>query len=937
MDNLGPNPKTKYLLFAIVVIGVIFSAFVLTSLMPKISVAETSLGNGSGNRGGKGTDTSNVTPNTSLPEISAEGANSSSSFEIFGVTQTPYIRTSVGEIYQSGEWSIASDTNSSIYNGDYLSQTPAVYTNATDGSVLIEGDWSGFIPALYYSNELDLLNATAYYYPQLYIFSVVDEFDQPYIDEYTHYSFSDSLLNSESVNTQASATYLEVPTSLNSTLQAIIDKIDLSQASSDYQKILLIQDYLKTNYVYDLNYTRAPAGQDPVIWFLQYEKRGVCTNFNSALVLLLRYIGIPSRLVVGYNINSTAEYQQVTSGQAHAWAEVDFSNLGWVEFDATTASNGSTSESNSTSTPTPTPTPSPTSTPSPTPTPTPTPTLIPTNTTITSVSSWALRGGYFSAQGVVTDYKGNPVSGLSVSITLKIDKNDSVGFVCGLNTTDAEGKFNILCQIPQNVSLGSYQVIASTLGNTVYAGSNSDPTLQVNSATKISATSSGPPLVGQPFSIYAQLVDDSQTPIANQTLTLSYMNGTQKEQAVATTNETGYATLSFGSLPQTADNTLNYTVYFNQTGNYVSSEFDGQLNMLNSILEINLTQSGNATIGQSYNVTAQLTNSTTENPVPDTQLTLNYSLGDQVVQMLATTNQTGFATFSFSSFPQTNESKLDYTVYLSQANSSWPTEANGQININSISNINSVAQSSFWNSPLFYAIVIAAIASAAAICFIFYKKRKSKLTNPSFATPVIAPLIVEAKNSDNVVLKIVFPLIKSPFPDIWGVGDLFQAEIHLKKNDLPVNGTIEVQFGDEPFKKLSTENEGIAKIDFQTKTKGAYLLTAKYSQPNSKEIVVQRSIKIVDYTEEIVSIYKETFDFEKNNGVPLGVETSPREFQAAILQNSHFEDKSSLNSFVQIFEIANYSLYNLGRTDYEKMFLSALSIKQASQAKGGQN
>lgn len=76
-------------------------------------------------------------------------------------------------------------------------------------------------------------------------------------------------------------------------------------------------------------------------------KAGYCTHYASALAVLGRAMGVPTRMVLGYNrgvggTNASGEYE-VASKQLHAWTEAYIDGVGWVPFDVTpaTADNGS--------------------------------------------------------------------------------------------------------------------------------------------------------------------------------------------------------------------------------------------------------------------------------------------------------------------------------------------------------------------------------------------------------------------------------------------------------------------------------------------------------------------------------------------------------------------------------------------------------------------
>ena len=76
---------------------------------------------------------------------------------------------------------------------------------------------------------------------------------------------------------------------------------------------------------------------DYVDQFLFDTKTGYCDNFSSAMVVLLRSIGIPARWVKGYNSgtvigkseNDTLIYE-IRNNNAHSWVEVYFPGFGWV-------------------------------------------------------------------------------------------------------------------------------------------------------------------------------------------------------------------------------------------------------------------------------------------------------------------------------------------------------------------------------------------------------------------------------------------------------------------------------------------------------------------------------------------------------------------------------------------------------------------------------
>lgn len=103
-----------------------------------------------------------------------------------------------------------------------------------------------------------------------------------------------------------------------------------------YEKIAAVERYLKVNYTYTLDVP--PSRRPPLEEFLFYQKKGYCEYYASAMVVLLRSVGIASRLVTGFlpgEWNAVGKYYLVRQSDAHAWVEVYFPGGRWLPFDPT--------------------------------------------------------------------------------------------------------------------------------------------------------------------------------------------------------------------------------------------------------------------------------------------------------------------------------------------------------------------------------------------------------------------------------------------------------------------------------------------------------------------------------------------------------------------------------------------------------------------------
>jgi transglutaminase-like putative cysteine protease len=109
-----------------------------------------------------------------------------------------------------------------------------------------------------------------------------------------------------------------------------------------YDKALALQSFFQSNaFVYDttVNYSSSP---DALAAFVLQERRGFCEQFAAAFAEMARYVGLPTRIAVGYQTGTpqgTGSWV-VHGADAHAWPEVWLgSKIGWYAFEPTKGKN----------------------------------------------------------------------------------------------------------------------------------------------------------------------------------------------------------------------------------------------------------------------------------------------------------------------------------------------------------------------------------------------------------------------------------------------------------------------------------------------------------------------------------------------------------------------------------------------------------------------
>ncbi len=104
-----------------------------------------------------------------------------------------------------------------------------------------------------------------------------------------------------------------------------------------WQRAQNIENQLRTKFSYTLDLPAQPPA-DPLANFLFERKRGHCEYFASAMTVMLRTIGIPARLVNGFQSgtwNSLSNLYVIRASDAHSWVEAFLPNVGWTTFDPT--------------------------------------------------------------------------------------------------------------------------------------------------------------------------------------------------------------------------------------------------------------------------------------------------------------------------------------------------------------------------------------------------------------------------------------------------------------------------------------------------------------------------------------------------------------------------------------------------------------------------
>ena len=111
----------------------------------------------------------------------------------------------------------------------------------------------------------------------------------------------------------------------------------VGDAQTPYAAVVALESWLRRGggFRYAERPPQAP-GVPPLVGFVTRTHAGYCQHFAGAMALMLRTLGVPARVAVGFTSGSYRDGAwRVTDHDAHAWVEVWFPRFGWVPFDPT--------------------------------------------------------------------------------------------------------------------------------------------------------------------------------------------------------------------------------------------------------------------------------------------------------------------------------------------------------------------------------------------------------------------------------------------------------------------------------------------------------------------------------------------------------------------------------------------------------------------------
>ncbi len=834
------------------------------------------------------------------PSISPQGglAPQIPLFKVNGAKSSSLLRSAVTSSYDGTAWHLDPEVQSLAYKGETL-KPPVILSSGyslNDISVTTLEDFptSGMVlPTSLYPVSVDSDRPLTYFPAEQQFFSP-QGLPESYSFKSVTYKYSESQLAGAKIDPDRK--YQQLPSSTSERIKDLADDITAGY-SSPYQRAVAIEKYLKNNYQYDLDYRPAPAGREANDWFLFDEKKGVCTNFNSAFVVLARCAGIPSRLVDGYKIDPGVDEQTVYASQAHAWSEIKLQDLGWLAIDATGESPGA----------------------------------LVTLTDITMVDSPILKGRAFVVQGTVTGPDEKPVDGIPVELFINTRKETTGGIPVGSGMA-AGGVFSISALVPVETVAGRYQLMAHCLGGIRYQDSWSDPEVIVMAGTAMELYAPSSIKTSEQLMVKGELIEEPSIPVSGQTVDILLGNTLL---ATLTTDESGQFQM-WQSFSVPGEYTLK--AVFRRSEYHLASESEINFQVLEPT-RLRLTSPLRANLKQMFTVEGFLSEEKSGTALPDQKVFITVDgtlLKDQPV-----TSSEGVFTLRYSF---SEEGYHQFEAVYPGAPFYFESQAETIVEIIPAP-VQAESNSNVW---LFPVIVLAAVLLVLGLGFFLMRRRRkhSPAAEPLTAEdvpdaadepevePVEEPVAEDKSEIDRLTLSIEFPDIEPPLPDVWGEGEELRVFCYLLKEDgSPLaSRQLDLLIG-KNANRIATDAGGKAAVQCTFQKKGQYQLAVRYSGENPAEpLVTRRIIRVVDYREEIVELFKSMLEWLRSKGLELPSKATPREIKQIISDAGWVISPEALANLIVCFEEADYSLHTIERKNYKTMYLAQKEIRDNEPA-----
>jgi transglutaminase-like putative cysteine protease len=320
---------------------IVVGSFLVSAAFPPVDQAPQQLGSGGVSTG--------INPLINLGDDLRRGAPVTAVTYTTSDNQAVYLRLATLDTFDGRSWSPTlvgpGNKNSIAAFPAAAGLTTAVKQTKAKAAVTVGGIQGNWLPVPYPTTKVTGASGTWFWEADGLSVRSTDATigGQTYTASYLEVQPDLAQLRSSSTNQTVSKSYLGLPSELPPIISETAQSV-AGAASTEYDKALALQSYFRSNaFTYS---TTAPvaqgydgSGADVIAEFLQ-KKSGYCVHFASAMAVMARVLGIPSRVAVGFQPGQAGVKEgktvfTVSTHDLHAWPELYFQGIGWLRFEPT--------------------------------------------------------------------------------------------------------------------------------------------------------------------------------------------------------------------------------------------------------------------------------------------------------------------------------------------------------------------------------------------------------------------------------------------------------------------------------------------------------------------------------------------------------------------------------------------------------------------------
>ena len=244
-----------------------------------------------------------------------------------------------------------------------------------------------------------------------------------------------------------------------------------------------------------------------------------------------------------------------------------------------------------------------------------------------------------------------------------------------------------------------------------------------------------------------------------------------------------------------------------------------------------------------------------------------------------------------------------------------------------------------WKSPGWFSVILGApLAILIAIgAFLYYRHyRRTHPREPQKPkTQVVAQVLASPPTPTRVLasdspVKIALPQIPEQFPDVWGQDESLMIIFAVDGAQHPLEQySLDIEVAPDSTVRARLGRDGRASQAHSYSVTGQYEIKAVLvKEVRNGYLAASRSVRIVDYREEVVRLYNGMLAILKTRGFSLSKEMTAREVESKLVRAMPELSTQTVAGLVSAFEEANYSLHRIARPAYERMYLATLEVEK---------